>query len=90
MSNDDDRFFGANESFKDPTVSYPLEEDPKKPVLLKNVDKLDKTLLKTGVRFHPLVHIVRHPLTHIETTSRCICAKVSVQVLVIVQPHCAV
>jgi len=31
--------------------------------------------VSTGVRFWPVVHIVRHPLTHIEATARCICAK---------------
>mmetsp|Transcript_79429 Transcript_79429/g.158598 ORF Transcript_79429/g.158598 Transcript_79429/m.158598 type:complete len:374 (-) Transcript_79429:142-1263(-) len=68
-------FYGTNESFRDPSIQYPLKDEPKKPVKLKNVDKLDKQLDKSGVRFHPIVHIVRHPLTHIETTGRCICAK---------------
>jgi len=69
------RFYGVDQSFP----RFGIPEDVPLPgggsAKLKNVDKRSPRLKKGGVRFHPIVHVVRHPLTHIEATSRCICAK---------------
>ena len=59
------------EGFADATIS----DEEGNAIKLKHVDKRPLSLQKSGCRFTPIIHITRDPLTHIEATSRCICAR---------------